>query len=105
MVSDLIRLLNGFFGKIAADLIAEGQSDPALLKEYRDRYLTKRRYFSRDIIQKAQNSGEFRKDINPELLIDLILGPIYYRLLLRHQKLDQPFGHDLINHLLAYVKL
>jgi AcrR family transcriptional regulator len=103
-VAELIRLLNGFFGKVAADLIAEGQADPAVLRAYRDRYVTKRRAFTRDLIDRAQRAGTFRRDVGPDLLIDMIYGPIYYRLLLRHQKLDKRFGEELVDHVMRYVK-
>lgn len=103
-VRELIRLLNGFFGKVAADIIAEGQSDPTILQEYRDRYMNKRRAFSAEVIERALKSGELKKAIEPELLIDMIYGPIYYRLLVRHRKLDQAFGDALVDHLMAYLK-
>ena len=35
---------------------------------------------------------------------DMIFGPIYYRRLVRHQKLDQRLGNELVDHILSYVK-
>ena len=54
--------------------------------------------------ERAQSTGEFRSDITPDLLIDMIYGPIYYRLLLRHHKLDKRFGDELLDHLMTYLK-
>src|ERR1700760_2831430 len=39
----LITEFNGLFDKVVADLIAEGQSDPAILKELYDRHVGPRR--------------------------------------------------------------
>jgi AcrR family transcriptional regulator len=103
-VRELIRLLNGFFGKVAADIIAEGQCDSEVLKEYRERYVNHRRAVSGTIIKTAIANGEFKKEIDPELLIDMIYGPIYYRLLVRHQKLDEAFGKQIVDHLMKYLK-
>lgn len=103
-VAELIRLFNGFFGKVAADIIAEGQSEPHVLEEYRNRYMSKRRAFTTEQLARAQASGEFTKSIAPDLLIDMIYGPIYYRLLVGHQKLDQRFGKELVDQVLKYVK-
>jgi AcrR family transcriptional regulator len=103
-VSLLIRLLNGFFGKVSAEIIAEGQSEPDVLREYRERYVLKRRAFSHDVIQQAKASGEFRADVDPQLLIDMIYAPIYYRLLVRHQALDKRFGDALVDSVMAYAK-
>src|SRR5882724_347448 len=103
-VTVLIHLLNGFFGKVSAEIIAEGQSEPDVLREYRERYVLKRRAFSHDVIQRAKASGEFREDVDPQLLIDMIYAPIYYRLLVGHQKLDKRFGDALIDCVMASVK-
>lgn len=102
-VPGLIRLLNGQFGKIAAEMIAEGQSEPALLREFRNRYMLKRRAVSVKAFQDAAASGEFKRPVDPELLSDLIFGPIYYRLLVKHQPLDQRFGKALVEYVLAHI--
>jgi AcrR family transcriptional regulator len=104
LVRQLIRRFNGFAGKVAAEILAEGQSEPSVLQEYRDRYLSKRRACATEVIERAQASGEFRKDIDPQVLIDMIFGPIYYRRLVRHQKLDERFGDELVDHIISYVK-
>ena len=44
-VAEVIRLAGGFFGKVAAEIIAEGQSDPTILEDYRNRYMSRRRAF------------------------------------------------------------
>src|SRR5258707_12554430 len=54
LVTELIRRFNGFPGKVAVEILAEGQSDPEVLKEYRNRYLNKRREFVTEVIERAQ---------------------------------------------------
>ncbi len=103
-VTALIRLLNGFFGKVSAEIIAEGQSEPDVLREYRERYVLKRRALSHDVIRRAKTRGEFREDVDPQLLIDMIYAPIYYRLLVRHEKLDKRFGDALVANVMTCVK-
>ena len=103
-VGELIWLGNEFFGKVLSDIIAEGQSDPTVLEAYRDRYLNSRRAISTEIIERAYARGEFKRRVEPEVLIDMIYGPIYYRMLVRHQPLDQAFGEHLLCHIMAYLK-
>ena len=103
-VTELVRRFNGFPGKVAMEILAEGQSDPGVLQEYWDRYLSKRRAIATEVIERAQASGEFRKDIDPQVLLDMIFGPIYYRRLVRHQKLDERFANELVDRIIAYVK-
>jgi AcrR family transcriptional regulator len=102
-VPGLIRLFNGPFGRIAAEMIAEGQSEPVVLREFRNRYIFKRRAVSVKAIEDAYASGEFKRSVDPELLLDLIFGPIYYRLLVKHQPLDQQFGKALLDYVLARI--
>lgn len=103
-VAELIRLLNGFFGKVARELIAEGQSDPDVLREYRERYLSKRRAFTYGVIERAKASGEFRSDADPGIVTDMIYGTIYYRLLIQHEPLDAAFGSKIVDDVLVTIK-
>lgn len=103
-VAATIGLLGGFFGKVSAEIIAEGQSDGEVLREYVERYVRHRRAMTEEMIARAQESGEFNREIDPQVLIDMIYGPIYYRLLVKHQPLDQKFGEELLDHIMAYLK-
>lgn len=103
-VGELIRLLGGFFGKVSAEIIAEGQCEPPILEEYRKRYLLNRRAVSTEIFERGFASGEFTRRVDPALLIDLVYGPIYYRLLVRHLPLDQAFGEAIVDTVMAALK-
>ena len=99
-VPGLIRLFNGPFGKVAAEMIAAGQSEPAVLREFRDRYVLKRRKVAVKALEEAYAAREMKRSVDPELLLDLIFGPIYFRLLVKHQPLNQAFGKDLLDFVL-----
>ncbi len=99
-VRRLIDALNGPFGKIVAGLIAEGQSEPAVLQEFFDRWVSPRRNATIADLQRGKNAGELRSETEPELLNDAIFGAIYYRLLLRSGPLTRRFGEELVEHLL-----
>jgi AcrR family transcriptional regulator len=100
-VRRLIDALNGPFGKIVAGLIAEGQSEPAVLQEFFDRWVSPRRNATIADLQRGKNAGEFRSETEPELLNDAIFGAIYYRLLLRSGPLTKRFGEELVEHVLG----
>ena len=93
----LIRDLNGLFGKVVADLIAEGQSDPAILHDYYERHVRERRTAAVADIERGKAAGEFSPDTDPEVLIDAIFAPVYYRLLLRFAPLTEKYGNDVID--------
>jgi AcrR family transcriptional regulator len=95
-VRRLIDAFNGPFGKIVAGLIAEGQSDPAVLQEFFDRWVSPRRNATIVDLQRGKKSGELWSGTEPELLNDAIFGALYYRLLWRSGPLTKRFGEELV---------
>src|ERR1043165_5855349 len=95
-VRSLIDAFNGPFGKIVAGLIAEGQSEPVVLQEFFDRWVSPRRNATIADLQRGKDAGELRSDTEPELLNDAIFGAIYYRTLLRSGPLTRRFGEELV---------
>ncbi|MGB8536923.1 MAG: TetR/AcrR family transcriptional regulator [Acidobacteriaceae bacterium] len=104
-VRRLIDAFNGPFGKIVAGLIAEGQSEPAILREFFDRWVSPRRNATIADLQRGKNAGELRSETEPELLNDAIFGAIYYRLLLRSGPLTRQFGKELVEQVLCGHRL
>jgi AcrR family transcriptional regulator len=99
-VRRLIDAFHGPFGKIVAGLIAEGQSEPAILQEFFDRWVRPRRNATIADLQRSKNAGELRSETEPELLNDAIFGAIYYRMLLHSGPLTRRFGEELVEHIL-----
>ncbi|MGH8596182.1 MAG: TetR/AcrR family transcriptional regulator [Gammaproteobacteria bacterium] len=91
----MVHVIGGPIGRIAAQIIAEGQSDPSVIEHFRARFLRRRRAAATEIIKTGIANGEFRDDLDIELAIDLIYGPIWYRLLVGHQPLDAHFAEQL----------
>jgi AcrR family transcriptional regulator len=100
----LIHEFNGLFGKVMADLIAEGQSDPSIMRDLYERHISHRRAASVAEVERGKSAGEFAPDTNPELLVDAIIGPIYYRLLVRSAPLTEGYADDLIEQVLRGVR-
>jgi AcrR family transcriptional regulator len=95
-VRSLIGAFNGPFGKIVAGLIAESQSEPGVLQQFFDRWVSPRRTATIADLQRGKNAGDLRSEAEPELLNDAIFGAIYYRLLLRSGPLTRRFGEELV---------
>jgi AcrR family transcriptional regulator len=103
-VRHLITELNGLFGKVMAELIAEGQSDPAVLRELYESHISLRRAATVADIERGKSAGEFADDIDPELLVDAIFCPLYYRLLLGLMPLTQEYGKKLVDQVLRGLR-
>jgi AcrR family transcriptional regulator len=101
----LIKVVNGLFGKVVCDLIAEGQSDPDILREFYERHVSLRRASAVAEIERGKATGEFSAATDAELLIDAIFAPVYYRLLLRFAPLTEKYGNDLIDQVLLGVRM
>jgi len=95
-VRRLIDAFNGPFGRIVAGLIAEGQSEPGILREFFARWVSPRRAAAIADLQRGKKAGELRSEAEPELLNDAIFGAIYYRFLLRSAPLTRRFGEELV---------
>jgi AcrR family transcriptional regulator len=103
-VKHLVAQCNGLFGKVVADLIAEGQGDPSILKELYETHIRARRASTVADIERGIASGEFLAGTDPELLLDAIVAPMYLRLLLRHPALTEQYGKQLIDQALLGIR-
>jgi AcrR family transcriptional regulator len=98
------RLAEAFsdkIGRTVAALIAEGQSDPELAEALRSRWLSVRRAEAREILELGIERGELREDLDLEVAVDVLYGPIYYRMLVGHAPLDEDFADALAAHIFA----
>jgi AcrR family transcriptional regulator len=91
----LVSAFEGEYGKIVAQIIAEGQACPEALASYRNRFLDRRRAEAKLTIERGILGGEFDPNIDPELAMDIFYGAIYFRLLLGHLPLDAQFAREL----------
>lgn len=71
---------------------AAGQCDPGALNSFCDRFLNPRRDAARQIILQGIAAGEFAPDLDPDVAMDILYGPIYYRLMVQHLPLDDAFA-------------
>lgn len=88
----LIEEYGGWSGRIVSQILAEGQGDAGVLREFRERFWYGRRAVVREVIEDARRLGEFRTDIDTELQMDILYAPVYFRLLMGHLPLDKKFA-------------
>lgn len=68
-------------GQAFKSMIAQTQTDPAAVEQWRSRFLPERRRRLVFILQRAAARGELRPDIRPEIVTDMLFGFSWYRLL------------------------
>lgn len=96
VVDRLMVMAEAFTGTVGAmvkALIAESQSDPEIAQAFRDGYIAERRKHGVKIVEDAIRRGLIHK-ADPEVVLDLLYAPLYYRLLVGHQPLSRAFVHE-----------
>lgn len=73
-------LSGGTNGALVRALLAEAQFDPKLAKAFRERWTIPRRRLGIAVVEEAIRQGEMSADVDPADVIDILYGPIYYRL-------------------------
>ncbi|MNC44275.1 hypothetical protein D3C75_931760 [compost metagenome] len=93
---NLSRFLISQEGSIITQLLGEGQFDDALAESYRIRYFQPRRLEARKLIERGVQRGELQEDLDIEICIDLIYGPIFYRLLVTGAEINDTYVRQLV---------
>jgi AcrR family transcriptional regulator len=87
----LIKIFSSPRGRIVSAILAAGQSDGKVIAAFRDRFMKPRRQEAYATLRRAIRRGELKEDVDMDLLLDSLYGPIYMRFLIRHDKLTPEF--------------
>jgi AcrR family transcriptional regulator len=97
-----IRTVKGtVMGRTLVGLIAEVQRDPDLAKIWRERFVTRVRSQHRLMLDRAIGRGEVSADTDPDIIIDLVFGSAYHRLLQSHLPLTDRFAQAVVDTVVA----
>src|ERR1700756_840801 len=80
----LVKVFCSPRGRIVSAILAAGQRDKYVIAAFRDRFLWPRRREAYATLRRGVRRGELRKDVDPDLVLDSLYGPIYMRFLIRH---------------------
>jgi AcrR family transcriptional regulator len=103
-ILSVIETFRGRAGYVMAELLGHAQSDPALAEMIRVRWLQPRREAAAAVFERAIARGEIRSDVSLPVLMDELYGPVYYRLIARHEPLSDEFAHELVANTLRGVR-
>lgn len=85
----LIAFYTSPTGRIYGQFLAEAQSDSDFAALLRERFLKPRREIVGVIFDRAVQRGEIDRSLDRDLILDLIYGPIIYRVLVLHAPFDR----------------
>src|SRR5262249_11045670 len=90
-------------GRQVAIMVASAASETELSKSFRNHFILMRREEGRAIINRAIAQGEIRRNISVDIALDMIYGPVFYRLLMGHGPLDGKFTDAVVDQALQGI--
>jgi len=94
------KRLTDISGPTMRGLMADAVYDPEFLEILREVLIAKRRAALSQVLERGRARGELKPDADLDVMIDLLYGALWYRLLLQHAKLDSRFAKQLIGSVL-----
>jgi AcrR family transcriptional regulator len=94
-------------GRLMPNLIGAMAQKPELAKAVREGFLSGRRAALSEVLRRGVERGDLRPDLDVELALDVLGGPLFYRLLITGGPIDEALAEgvaDLILHGFAQQK-
>ena len=83
--------LMGPYGRVSRELIAACSTDAEGSTMFAERFIRSRREPVLAVIRRGISEGVFQSSLDPEAALDLLYGPMHYRLMVRHEPLTSEF--------------
>jgi AcrR family transcriptional regulator len=91
----LIKIFRSRRGRIVSAILAAGQTDRDVIAAFRERFLMPRRREAYATLRRGIQRGQLPKNVDLDLILDSLYGPIYMRFLIRHDGLTAEFVEGL----------
>ncbi|MBI5278573.1 MAG: TetR/AcrR family transcriptional regulator [Burkholderiales bacterium] len=85
--------------------MASADPESELAKAFRNQVILKSREAGRRLIERAVVSAEIRSDIDIEAVLDMLYGPLFFRLLAGHQPVSPQLAEHLVETLFDGVRV
>ena len=85
-------------------LMAQAQKDEDFQERFRNNFTAKRRATLKSVFLQALERGQISPEQNLDMLLDLIFGAMWYRLLIGHAPMNEPFADELTDVVIRLVQ-
>ena len=82
-------------GKMLRSFIVAARSDPDVAAAFRSIWSAPRRKEAKKVLRRKQAQGQLRKDVDPDLVLDALYGPLYYRFLVKNEPPARKYAESL----------
>jgi len=106
---ELLALMRGavdlYTGELAAglmpSLVAAMRKSPELARTVREGFVAGRRAELREVLERGVARGDLVSDLDFELALDVLGGPLFYRLLITGGPIDERLAHGVVELILT----
>jgi AcrR family transcriptional regulator len=93
-------------GRLLPRVMASVQQYPEVIEQYRARVVERRSQRMRDLLDRGVARGELRPDLDPDVAVTLLVGPILYIVMMRtgSQALDRRTSERLVDGVLQGLR-
>ena len=99
---NFVKLLTGRRGRVFKAFVAAAQSDPEVAQAFESVWRKPRRATAKAGFERHRG-GEMRADSDLDLVLDVLYGPLYYRLLFGHGCLSEKYTNALADLIVAAI--
>lgn len=100
---EIVRVFAAPTGRSVTLMLAAAEADTELSKAFRHHFILARRDEGRQLVAAAIARREVRADLDVDALVDVLYGPIFFRVLLGHAPLDDGFAERILDHVLRGI--
>lgn len=101
----LIRLLHSKNGETIAQLFSEAQADEKALEIFEGKFLSPLIDAIEFSVEEGQRLGEFRTNIDRKMAVDMLCGPIFFRLMSRPSEMNEKFQKEYPAEAIKLIKI
>ncbi|MEQ9569795.1 MAG: TetR/AcrR family transcriptional regulator [Longimicrobiales bacterium] len=92
-----VALYRGDSGRLISGLVSAMAQHEGVAVAVREAFLAPRRAALREVLERGVDRGELRPDIDRELALDFLGGPLFYRLLITGGPLDEALAEGTVD--------
>lgn len=97
LMHQAVELYRGVSGRMMPGLVAAMAQHESVARAVRKGFLAPRRRALRQVLERAVARGELRGDLDRELALDFLGGPLFYRLLVTGGPLDDTLARGTVD--------
>ncbi len=103
-VDAAVRVLEStLMGRVMRGLVSDFATDPELGKAFREQVVSVRLTEVQRLVDRGIERGDIAPGVDPELVHELLFGPVYYRLLLSGAPLDNKLAERVVDAVLGGI--